>query len=168
MKYHEVIRAAHLHGFGGFCGVVALAINEAIFDSKGTLVVATNPHVSRLWRHSFLGHVGVRYRGRIYDAEGVKDYEDFRAWGMVDPQDPEYTSNPDDPDDPDTVWLTDEQATDDAEVIPLSDLGDPIEVISEFTAYLAEMGAAWGDDIGACPTYKEAVRKLRAARRRFT
>jgi len=155
VTYGEIIHSANLYGFGGQCGIVAFAINDVIFDGRGTLVVATNPHINRHLGRPFIGHVGVLYRGRIYDAEGRKDYEDFRAWGMVDPQDPDYWE---DPDDPSTVWLTDDQAYD-AEVTPLDAFGDPIEIVRAFTHE-----AAWTGQIAACPTYATALKELRRAR----
>src|SRR3990172_3630691 len=98
------IRAAKLHGFGGECGLVALAINRVVFGGRGVIVVATNWHITNARGTPFIGHVGVRFDDDIYDATGIVDYEDFRAWGMVDHLDPDFN------------YLTEEQAIDGASV----------------------------------------------------
>lgn len=84
---------AELQGFGGNCGEVAIAINEILFDGKGQLVAAVN---SYLWhkKKRFVGHVGVKVKGSIWDAEGAFDgpggEEEFLAWGSLDPEDSDY------------------------------------------------------------------------------
>lgn len=76
-------------GHGGRCGYAALAINHELFAGKGTLIAAYNkPMLDRLG--DFVGHVAVRHEGRIWDATGVLDPDDFEAWGMLDPEDLDY------------------------------------------------------------------------------
>lgn len=96
MSYSAVIKSAGLHGFGGECGSVAVAINRVIFRGKGRLVAASNEHVNALWRQPFFGHVAVLYKNRFYDATGEIAEEDFIEWGMVDPEDPAYEGLSDD------------------------------------------------------------------------
>lgn len=97
----EVIRAAHLDGFGGQCGRVAIAINRVVFGGEGRYVVATNPHVSEHRDKLFMGHVVVEWKKRLFDATGlIGDEHDVEAWGMVDHTDPDYD------------YLTEEEALD--------------------------------------------------------
>ena len=78
---------------GGDCAEVAIAINRLLFGGKGRYVAAVN---SFLWSSGTLvGHVGVQdEHGVIWDADGTYDDEDareeFRAWGMLDWEDPDY------------------------------------------------------------------------------
>lgn len=81
-----------LRGTGGECGEAAVAINDLLFAGRGKIVAAVN---SRLWNMGYLvGHVGVQVGDSIWDAEGVFEgdggLEEFLAWGMVDPSDPDY------------------------------------------------------------------------------
>ena len=81
-------RALKLYGFGGQCGAAALAINAVLFNNTGTFMVGVNEF---FWRHGvFLGHVAVRYRGVLFDADGPKEPEDITSWGMLDPEDRDY------------------------------------------------------------------------------
>lgn len=118
-----VLGEAQLQGFGGECGAVAIAINKVLFNGRGRLVAAVN---APLWeRHEwFVGHVGVRYRGVIWDAEGTfegsEGIEEFRAWGMLDPHDSDYAEH-----------LTEEEAYE-AEIIPMT--RDLVEVVFPFCA----------------------------------
>jgi len=87
-----ILGEAHILGFGGECGAVAIAMNDVLFDGKGKLVAAVN---MPLWRRGHLvGHVGVEHRGIVWDSEGTYEgssiEEDFLAFGMVDPDDPHY------------------------------------------------------------------------------
>jgi Uncharacterized low-complexity proteins len=87
--YTAKIKALKLSGFGGLCGVAAVEINNKVFKGKGTLVAALN----KWWWKNFkraIGHAAVKYRGKYYDAEGLKDLEDIESWGMLDPGDPDY------------------------------------------------------------------------------
>lgn len=79
---------------GGACGEVAIAINDVLFDGKGTLVAVANKAL--LDQGRFVGHVGVRdKRGVVWDSEGTYDnadaLEEFKAWGMVDARDHDLT-----------------------------------------------------------------------------
>jgi len=91
-RFSRIIKSAQLHGFGGACGSVAVAINRVVFGGKGQLVAASNEHVSALIRQPFLGHVAVLYKGKFYDSSGEIAEEDFIEWGMVDPSDPVFES----------------------------------------------------------------------------
>lgn len=87
----EVIRAAHLDGFSGRCGRVAIAINRVLFDNKGRYVIATNPHINEHRGQLFMGHVVVEWKGRLFDATGgIDDEHTVESWGMVDHTDPDY------------------------------------------------------------------------------
>lgn len=97
----KIIRAAHLDGFAGRCGRVAIAINRVLFGDKGRYVVATNPHISKHRKRMFMGHVVVEWKGRLFDATGgINDETDVEAWGMVDHNDSDY------------AYLTEEEALD--------------------------------------------------------
>ncbi len=75
-------REMGLIGDGGECGVTALAINDVLFAGKGKLVAAAN--VALLERHGrFAGHVGVLWRGEVWDSRGAWPRDDFVDWGMV-------------------------------------------------------------------------------------
>lgn len=108
----RTLAAAQKHGFkgtGGLCGAAAMAINVGLFVDQGQYVAAVN---WPMWRRGhFLGHVAVRdARGVLWDAEGTFEgpdgLEEFRAWGMLDPENPDYK-------------LTEEQAYD-ARIISLT------------------------------------------------
>lgn len=97
----RIIRRARLNGFGGNCGRVAVAINRVLFDGKGAYVVATNPHISKAFGRTFMGHVVVEWKGVLFDATGaIEDEESVEAWGMVDPEDSDWE------------FLTDDEAHD--------------------------------------------------------
>ena len=83
-----------LSGWGGECGEVAIAINELLFGGRGQLVAAINVPMWKIFDR-LVGHVGVRdANGSIWDADGTyddeEDKEEFRAWGMVDPDDDDF------------------------------------------------------------------------------
>lgn len=88
----EAIAAARelgLEGFGGSCGEAAVAINRVLFDGRGTLVGAFNE--AFLDHGRLLGHVAVFVDGTYWDADGrPKPLDEVEAWGMLDPQDPDY------------------------------------------------------------------------------
>lgn len=115
----DILAEAGLHGFGGSCGEAAIAMNKVLFNGRGRLVGAVN---RTLWDRDdhFAGHVGVKYGGVIWDVEGTFEgpdgFEEFRAWGMVDPA--EYD-------------LTEEEAND-AEIIPMT--RDLVEMVFPFCA----------------------------------
>lgn len=139
------IRAAKLHGFGGECGLVALAINRVVFGGRGEIVVATNWHITLEWDRPFIGHVGVRLPdGDLYDATGLVDYEAFRAFGMVDHMDPDFN------------FLTEAQALDAAvdSAYAFNHWGVPERVV---TAYA---------NVPSCATTASAERALQRAGRR--
>lgn len=140
----KVIRKAKLHGFGGECGLVALAINDVVFAGRGTLVVATNWHIAKYQGRPFIGHVGVRVpNGDIYDATGIVDYEEFRAWGMVDNEDDDFS------------FLSEEEAEDASvdHIIAFARWGSPIEVLTRYA------------NVPACATPAAAIAALQRARR---
>lgn len=84
-KIIKIIHTANLKGFAGDCGETAIALNRVLFENKGTYVAAVNDYY---WsnEYPFFGHVGVLYKGKIFDSTGVIDKEAFRAWGMLDPE----------------------------------------------------------------------------------
>jgi hypothetical protein len=78
-------------GWSGMCGAAARAMNRVLFGGKGTLVAAVNAY---LWKKGHVvGHIGVRYRGTVWDIEGTYEgdaIEEFMAWGMLDAEDEDY------------------------------------------------------------------------------
>jgi hypothetical protein len=82
-----------LVGAGGACGDTAMAINELLFGGKGEIVAAVNKYLYR-YQYRAVGHFGVRVGDQIWDYEGAFDgpegLEEFMAWGMLDPEDPDY------------------------------------------------------------------------------
>lgn len=141
----EVIRAAHLDGFGGRCGRVAIAINRVVFDNKGRYVVATNPAISKHQGQLFMGHVVVEWKGRLFDATGIiGDEHDVEAWGMVDHTDPDYD------------YLTEDQAND-GQLHYIDDVY-PSRAAQE-KAIEAGTGTPWGQK---CPLH-DVERSLREA-----
>lgn len=92
-----VIRAAGESGFSGFggeCGVAAIALNRVLFGNEGTFVGAFN--VAFQAQNSLVGHIAVRVphpeHGVVYwDADGkLKHADDIESWGMLDPEDADY------------------------------------------------------------------------------
>jgi hypothetical protein len=136
----EIIRAAHLDGFSGRCGRVAIAINRVVFDDKGRYVVATNPTISEHFDRMFMGHVVVEWKGRLFDATGIIDDEHtVESWGMVDHTDPDYD------------FLTEEQALD-GQLHYLDDL---------FRSHAAQEKAIQAGTKGQCPL-RDVEDELRA------
>ena len=89
----EILDEAGLPFGGGACGEVAIAIRDVLFGGSAELLAVVN---KALWkRGTFVGHVGVDPGdGAIWDSRGCyfgdDAIESFRAWGMVDPDDPDY------------------------------------------------------------------------------
>lgn len=76
------ITDADLEGFSGHCSAAAIAINDVLFDGKGLYVGATNKGLDALGV-DYIGHVGVLFEDRIYDAEGIVEDENvFQSWGI--------------------------------------------------------------------------------------
>jgi hypothetical protein len=73
-------------GFSGDCGNFAIALNRYL-GGIGEYLGAIN---SVLWKNGnhFIGHVALKVGNDIYDYDGKIDFEDLRAWGMLDPEDP--------------------------------------------------------------------------------
>lgn len=99
----DVIEHAVEHGFTGFggdCGVAAVAMNKVLFGGRGKYWAAVNAYQ---WDHDsrLSGHVAVAYGGHLWDVDGVWEDgakafpgdapEDFKSWGMLDPEDPDYS-----------------------------------------------------------------------------
>jgi hypothetical protein len=137
----EVIRAAHLDGFGGRCGRVAIAINRVVFGDKGRYVVATNPAISAHRKRLFMGHVVVEWKGRLFDATGgINDEHTVESWGMVDHTDPDYD------------YLTEDEAND-GQLHYIDDL---------FKSRAAQERAIEAGTRGQCPL-RDVERALREA-----
>jgi len=89
----EILAEASLPAGGGECGETAIAINRVLFGGKGEYVAVANKYLFEQ-KNRFAGHVGVRVGDDVWDAEGVwenePEPEDFLAWGMLDPEDPDY------------------------------------------------------------------------------
>jgi hypothetical protein len=77
------IKRAHLEGFGGQCGVAAVAINDVVFHGKGKLVGAFNK--AFFDKGILYGHVAVEMNGNYWDADArPKPWEEIESWGMLD------------------------------------------------------------------------------------
>ena len=88
----EILSVTDLSAGQGKCGEIAIAINEVLFAGAGEYIAAANKF---LWQHGiFVGHVAVRIGSDVWDAEGIWENdpapEEFLAWGILDPEDPEY------------------------------------------------------------------------------
>jgi len=78
-----------LHGFGGQCWAMAVAINRAIFDGKGVFVAGMNAPLSDTGR--YIGHAAIRSRNSFWDLDGrPKEQEEIESWGMLDYGDSDY------------------------------------------------------------------------------
>lgn len=82
-------RNHEFEGFGGWCGCAAVAINQVIFRGRGIYVGAANRFFLRHGR--FVGHVAVKFRGKLWDADGrPKTIDEIESWAMLDEHDPDY------------------------------------------------------------------------------
>jgi hypothetical protein len=89
-----IICEAGSHGFSGFggrCGLAAVAINRVLFGGSRKLVAAVNAMFYRKG-DQWVGHVAVLDRRGVYwDADGEpKPYDVIDSWGMLDVEDSEY------------------------------------------------------------------------------
>ena len=86
-----ILEEAELNGMHGACGAAAIAINRTIFNGTGAYLVAYNgPIYEKTGR--FFGHVAVKApNGTLWDAEGETDQETIESWGMLAPDDPDYS-----------------------------------------------------------------------------
>ncbi len=73
-----------LQGAGGGCFRAAVAINRLLFNGRGRYTAVFNRHL--LARGHWVGHVGVEYRGRIWDSQYVYDNrrEFIGEWSVVE------------------------------------------------------------------------------------
>lgn len=88
-EINSKIEALKIHGWGGACGQAAIQINKQVFDGQGEYIAALN----NFWleRDRWVGHVAVLYGDELWDSDGlIEDQEDLRAWGMLDPEDPDW------------------------------------------------------------------------------
>jgi hypothetical protein len=119
-----VLAEARIHGMGGYCGEAAIAINKILFDGKGELVAALNGPLY-YDKGIIVGHVGVLFDGDIWDAEGTFEGEDgveeFRSWGMVDPEDPDYRLSPEDAADAEVLAMSAQEIRLALDVCPAED-----------------------------------------------
>jgi hypothetical protein len=95
--YRRLMTAATKRGFSGFggnCGQAAIAINTVVLGGRGSLIGAFNEFFcEKLNQH--VGHIAVQVRvdGPYLDADGAfKDKDDIESWGMLDPNDNDYTT----------------------------------------------------------------------------
>jgi hypothetical protein len=90
--YASILTTAKAKGFngtGGHCGTAAVAINRVLFAGKGQIIGAFNDFF--LGHDHHVGHVAVEFSGAIWDADGQpKDMGELEAWGMLDPEDPDW------------------------------------------------------------------------------
>jgi hypothetical protein len=76
-------------GFGGQCGIAAIAIRRVLFP-EGKVVGAVN---RALFEEAgrMIGHFAVEFEGQYWDADGeAKDWEEIESWGVFDPSDSDY------------------------------------------------------------------------------
>jgi hypothetical protein len=69
-QVEEVILRAHIKGASGDCGLAAMAINDALLEGRGTYVAAIPATFDRN-DMPILDHVGVVYKGIIFDSTGA-------------------------------------------------------------------------------------------------
>jgi hypothetical protein len=77
-------------GVGGQCGGAAIAMNDVVFKGRAKIIAAVNKY---LWetQNRIAGHVALEMPdGEVWDAEGPLPIEDFKAFGMLDAEDPDY------------------------------------------------------------------------------
>lgn len=83
----KIIEECKLDGWGGKCGIFAIALNKVLFKNKGSYIIVTNEH---LWNKDvkWIGHVCVEYGGYLYDSNGVvDDIEKIKSWGQLNEED---------------------------------------------------------------------------------
>jgi hypothetical protein len=104
-RAETIIEESGIEGFNGDCGEAAKAIGEVIFDGRGEMAFAINPHHRGL--DEWIGHAAWKGpKGRFWDATGRISKEELRKWGHLP-----YTG-------PDAD-LSDEKRYDGAEVLCL-------------------------------------------------
>lgn len=85
--YAQIMQAARqhgLHGFGGECWAVAVAINQVIFGGTGTVIAGLNNPLFEAAGIT-VGHAAVSARGACWDADGrPKEENEVESWGMLD------------------------------------------------------------------------------------
>jgi hypothetical protein len=85
----EIAKEDGFTGFGGACGVAAIAINRVLFDGKGQFVGAFNKAFEA--HGNSIGHVAVLHEGVYWDADAEpKERDDIESFGMLAPDDPDY------------------------------------------------------------------------------
>lgn len=85
----ERASAAGFYGFSGLCGQAAVAINRSLLAGRGTIVGAFN--AAFYARGRAIGHVAVQVGDAYWDSDArAKGVDDVTAWGMLDPDDPDY------------------------------------------------------------------------------
>ena len=90
----SVARANGLHGMGGECGELAVAMRRTLFDSNAEIVAGLN--TAFLQRGHLVGHFAVQIpfgpdEVRIFDESGTPiSYDCLESWGMLDPDDNDY------------------------------------------------------------------------------
>ena len=76
-------------GFGGRCGLAAIAINRVLFGGKAKIVGVFNKTFEE--HGNSIGHIAVLHDDIYWDADGqAKELSDIESFGMLDPEDPDY------------------------------------------------------------------------------
>jgi hypothetical protein len=85
----EIAKEDGFTGFGGACGLAAIAINRVLFDGQGQFVGAFNKAFEA--RGNSIGHVAVLHEGVYWDADAEpKERDDIESFGMLAPDDPDH------------------------------------------------------------------------------
>jgi hypothetical protein len=87
----ERAKDAGFYGFGGLCAQAAVAINRSLLAGEGQIVGAFNAAFHAKGRA--IGHVAVQVRDGYWDSDArKKSADEILSWGMLDPDDPDYST----------------------------------------------------------------------------
>lgn len=75
--------------FAGRCGPATVALNEVLFDGRGTYVVVIDRTARNMFPRRWSGHVAVCYDDQLYDYQGQIEWGKFARWygDDIDPRD---------------------------------------------------------------------------------
>jgi hypothetical protein len=92
---NKIINTAKINGFGGHCGIFAIALNRVLFNSEALYVVSTNENtwVGDNPELDIYAHVGLVYDGWLCDSSGIQNEDDFISLGMFDEDEINPTTN---------------------------------------------------------------------------